>query len=399
MRIFQSRPALRWVVPVVVVGVVGGTSLIAATASAKPALPDETAQQLLVDLQQANVDSFSGTVVQKSDLGLPELPGVGGGSYDTSLTSLISGTHTLQLWASGADKQRLAIHGTLGETDIIRNGSDVWNWSSQDNAATHMTVTGHDETATAKDLPSDAPKTPQEAADKVLAAIDPTTTVKADPAVEVANRSAYALVLEPKDAGSLIGQVRIAVDGEKKVPLSVEVIATDGTAVFSTKFSSIDFATPDDAYFTFNPPAGTKVTEEKAPSTDKTDAAKKRTEAEKKAEAAQDDTKVVGSGWSSVVIAKTDLSQAADQSDQPSSDQPSSDPSSSDQPSANPSSSDKPGGDAAAMKQIIAALPEVSGSWGKGRLLSSKAFSVVITDDGRVAAGAVAPETLYKALG
>ena len=70
----------------------------------------------------------------------PTLPGVGGGSSDTSLTSLISGTHTLQVWASGPDKQRLAIHGTLGETDLIRNGTDVWNWSSQDNTATHTTL-------------------------------------------------------------------------------------------------------------------------------------------------------------------------------------------------------------------------------------------------------------------
>jgi outer membrane lipoprotein-sorting protein len=385
MRIFQSRPALRWVVPAVVVGVVGGSSLIAFTASADTALPDETAQQLLVDLQQAKVDSFSGTVVQKSDLGLPQLPGVGGGSSDTSLTSLVSGTHTLQVWAAGADKQRLAIHGTLGETDIIRNGTDVWNWSSRDNAATHMTLTGHDEKATARDLPSDAPKTPQEAADKVLAAVEPTTTVTTDPAVKVAGRPAYALVLEPKDAGSLIGQVRIAVDGEKKVPLSVQVIATDGTTVFSTEFSTVDFATPDDAYFTFNPPAGTKVTEEKAPSTDESGAAQKRAEAEQKAKAADEDTKIVGSGWSSVIVAKVDASPLAEQK--------------SADPNAGGQNADRQGGDAAAMKQLIAALPEVSGTWGKGRLLSSKAFSVVITDDGRIAAGAVAPEALYKALG
>ncbi len=381
MRIFQSHPALRWVVPAVVVGVVGGTSLIAVSASADTALPPESAQQLLVDLQQAKVDNFSGTVVQKSDLGLPTLPGVGGGSYDTSLTSLISGTHTLQVWASGADKQRLAIHGTLGETDIIRNGTDVWNWSSQDNAATHTTLTARDAKAAPKDLPSDAPTTPQQAADKALAAIEPTTTVTTDRDVKVADRDAYALVLTPKDAGSLIGQVRIAIDGEKKIPLSVQVIATDGTTVFESSFSSIDFATPDDAYFTFNPPSGTKMTEEKAPSVDKSEAAKKQAEAQQGAKAAQENTKVVGSGWSSVVITKADLTQPSAQS------------------STDGSKSERGGGDAASMQHIIAALPQVSGSWGKGRLLSSKAFSVVITDDGRIAAGAVAPATLYAALG
>ncbi|GAA3619840.1 LolA family protein [Microlunatus ginsengisoli] len=374
MRIFQSHPALRWAVPAIVVGVVGGTSLIAVSASADAALPDETPQQLLVDLQNSHVDSFSGTVVQTSDLGLPQLPGIGG-DYDTSLTSLISGTHTLQVWSSGEDKQRLAIHGTLGETDIIRNGTDVWNWSSRDNAATHTKLSS-DTAEPEHAVPSDAPKTPQEAAAKVLDAIEPTTTVSTNPAVKVAGRDAYALVLEPKDSGSLIGQVRIAIDGEKKVPLSVKVIATDGTTVFETAFSSIDFGTPDDANFTFNAPPGTKVTEEKPPTVDKDKVAERKAQAEKDATAAQKDTTVVGSGWSTVVVGKADLSKASTEDSTHSGER----------------------GGAASMQQILNALPKVSGSWGSGRLLASKAFSVVITDDGRFAAGAVAPETLYKAL-
>ena len=43
-------------------------------------------------------------------------------------------------------------------------------------------------------------------------------------------------------------------------------------------------------------------------------------------------------------------------------------------------------------------LEVVKGSWGTGRLLAGNAFSVVLTDDGRVAFGAVKPENLYQAL-
>jgi hypothetical protein len=39
----------------------------------------------------------------------------------------------------------------------------------------------------------------------------------------------------------------------------------------------------------------------------------------------------------------------------------------------------------------------VNGSWGSGRLLRSSLFSVLLTDDGRVLAGLVAPEKLYAA--
>ena len=40
----------------------------------------------------------------------------------------------------------------------------------------------------------------------------------------------------------------------------------------------------------------------------------------------------------------------------------------------------------------------MSGAWGSGRLLSTALVNVVITDDGRVAAGSVVPERLYAAL-
>jgi hypothetical protein len=42
-------------------------------------------------------------------------------------------------------------------------------------------------------------------------------------------------------------------------------------------------------------------------------------------------------------------------------------------------------------------LPTVSGSWGTGRLLSTRLLSVLIINDGRVFAGAVAPSALYAA--
>jgi hypothetical protein len=44
-------------------------------------------------------------------------------------------------------------------------------------------------------------------------------------------------------------------------------------------------------------------------------------------------------------------------------------------------------------------LTPVSGAWGKGRLLESSLLSVLVTDDGRLLAGAVAPDQLYAAAG
>jgi hypothetical protein len=43
-------------------------------------------------------------------------------------------------------------------------------------------------------------------------------------------------------------------------------------------------------------------------------------------------------------------------------------------------------------------LPEVHGSWGSGRLLEGTLFTAVLTNDGRLAIGAVGPQQVYAAL-
>jgi hypothetical protein len=74
---------------------------------------------------------------------------------------------------------------------------------------------------------------------------------------------------------------------------------------------------------------------------------------------------VVGKGWTSVVVAHVGTS---------------------------------PGSTTGSLQSIERSLPRVSGSWGSGRLFRGSLFSAVLTDDGRVAVGAVAPSMLYAAL-
>ena len=64
-------------------------------------------------------------------------------------------------------------------------------------------------------------------------------------------------------------------------------------------------------------------------------------------------------------------------------------------PGSEPGQSDDASG--SALGAIIAQLPTVSGSWGTGRIFSTHLLSVLITNDGRVFAGAVAPSALYAA--
>jgi outer membrane lipoprotein-sorting protein len=357
MPVTKSRPALRWLVPAAAAALVigGGAAVGTFAASADPSLPPRTAAQLLVDLQTARLDGLSGTVVQTSALGLPSRPDLGGGSGSADLMSLITGDNTLRVWYSGPDKVRVALMGTLGETDVIRNGSDVWLWESKSNKATHSKLSGT-EAGQKHTMPNGVPLTPQEAADKALAAIDPSTEVTTSGTAKVAGRDAYELVLRPRDTASLVGQVRIAIDATEHVPLRFEVLAKDSDkAAFEVAFTQVDFERPDDQQFEFNPPPGAKVEE----STELAPAAR-----EKAHDGAQVTT--AGQGWTTVAVARYDSAATSS------------------------SSSSK---EAAGLLQ---ALPEVSGAWGSGHLLTGTVFSVLITDDGRILAGLVSPERLYE---
>src|SRR6478609_4885369 len=236
MSIFTEHPAARWGLPAAAVGVIGVAALtINQTASADAGLPPRTAQQLLADVRSADVSSLSGTVVQTSDLGIPSLPGLtgggpagggaggaaGAGAAGSSLASLVSGTHTWRIWLDGPTRQRLALVGTSGESDVIRNGSDLWLWSSADKTAVHHTVPadqrGPRQGTTVPGrpsggLPTGVPSTPDQAASAAVAAMGRDTTVTTSGAASVAGRSAYELVLTPKDKATRVASVRIAID-------------------------------------------------------------------------------------------------------------------------------------------------------------------------------------------
>lgn len=366
MSVLQSRPVLRWLAPagaaLAVIG--GGLAIGALAAAADPALPQRTAAELLVDLQTARLDSLSGTVVQRADLGLPALPNIGGqGSSD--LTSLVSGTHTLRVWYAGPDKARVALLGTLGETDVITNGTDLWVWSSAENTATHRTVKtdAAEKSTVPKPEMSAAGMTPQQIATLALAAIDPTTAVSTDGSAKIAGRDAYELVLTPRDPATRIGSVRLAIDATEHVPLRVQIYARGSdTAAIEVAFTQVSFARPEDQQFTFNPPPGAKVVQETdTPDQAKPDATKPE---------AKPQTALIGKGWTSVLVARLPQQSTADAGK---------------------------GGDRDGPQSLMRSLPAVSGAWGSGRVLSSNLFSVLLTDDGRILVGAVSPERLYAA--
>jgi outer membrane lipoprotein-sorting protein len=393
----------RWSAPALIAAAIGVAASGVLTADADPPLPARTAAQLLVDLQTARIEGLSGTIVQDSKLGLPELPNIGNGTGSSSLTALLTGSHTLKVWTAGPEKQRLALLGTLGESDVVHNGRDVWVWASDTNSVTHIRLTGSGrlgDTDPASPVPTAL--TPQQAADLALKAIDPTTAVTTDGTASVAGRAAYELVLRPRDTRSLIGQVRLAVDAQTHLPLRVQVFSKTGGSkpAFGIGFTRISFNTPGDEQFQFVTPPGATVHESTLGSVDGAPTVPKSRQAEPGDSTGKPGTgepgtgtpgtgtpgsgtpaapthlagapRLIGTGWTTVAVFSDVQTPTASGSGRSGQDQ---------------------------LTALLGRLPRVSGAWGSGRLLTGTVFSALLTDDGRLLVGAVSPELLYQAAG
>jgi len=354
-RLLRS-PALRWAVPIgAVVAIGAGVALTSGNADAAAKLPPKTAAQLLVDLAKAPERQLSGTVVETAKLGLPELPSVAGGG--TSLQSLVTGSHTARVWYGTDRKARVSLVGDLAETDVVRNGDDVWLWSSSTREATHYTVKEGQQEPSA--TPPAVATDPATAAKQALAAIDPSTQVDVDGTGYVADRPVYELSLAPRDSRSLVGSVRLAVDSETSMPLRVQVFAR-GTQepAFETGFTDVQFEQPAASIFSFTPPPGAKVVEGGTPAT----GAHRPAAGAQHPDGSRPD--VVGSGWTSVaVLHGVDLG-ALGQND--------------------------------TANAVLRGTTTVNGSFGTGRLLRTALVSVLVVGD-TAYVGAVDPAVLEQA--
>src|ERR1700724_3806974 len=166
MRVKMSRRA-RWAVPGTAVAVTAAVvaALQIPAAQASPDLPNKTPAQLLASIStDAKVPPMTGTVVETASLGLPQLPQTGNA---TSVTSLLTGSHTMKVYYQDSKHYRLSVPQPSSETDVIADGSKVSVWDSSSNSVTEFPQSAHK--AAAPKTPQ-TPLTPQQAANQVLAA-------------------------------------------------------------------------------------------------------------------------------------------------------------------------------------------------------------------------------------
>jgi outer membrane lipoprotein-sorting protein len=387
----RRRKAARYVVPVTVVGVAAATiGLVPALAdSGDPDLPKITAQQLIQKIAESDTEQLSGTVKISTDLGLPNLGGLESGllsgaagrgeegsSADPTakLTELASGTHTLRVAADGPDRQKLSLLENAAEYSVVHNGKDVWAYDSKSNEVYHGTASD----GPAHEREQQPPATPKDFAEEALKAVDGTTSVTVDGTAQVAGRDAYKLLVKPKQSGSTVGAITVAVDARTGTPLKFTLTpASGGAAVVDAGFTQVSFAKPAASTFDFTPPKGAKVTEEKDAGKDfgkEFEKGEAPGHAEKAPKSGEDlgkgpeGMKTIGEGWNAIATFGTGGEGVP---------------------------SGEAGGEFGGFIDSLG--DKVTGDFGSGTVFSTRLINALVTDDGKVYVGAVTKDALVKA--
>jgi outer membrane lipoprotein-sorting protein len=353
----MKRRWVRWLPAVVVPAVIGAGVLIAPLTAGAADLPSKSPQEVLALVSSSDSRAFSGTIEQTSDLGLPTLPSTSPGSGSgtgpseadaSSALELLTGSHKAQVAVDGPTKVRIQVLDELAERDVVRNGDDVWLYESTGEKVTHVTLPSR--TATTTD-PDASALTPSALAQRFLAAVDPSTSVTLGDATKVAGRDAYDLVLTPRAEATLVGSVSIAVDGTTGIPLRVQVDARGQKhPAIDVAFSSFSADTPPASRFAFTPPAGATVTEKNL--ADNGSRVKSHPGADSTGPSTEHPAPVVsGKGWDAIVTL--------------------------------------PAGTASSSLTSSPLFAQLTTAVDGGRALSTALVSVLVTDDGRVLAGAV----------
>lgn len=393
------RRAARYVVPVAVAGVAAATiGLVPALAAAgDPDLPKISAEELIERIAASDTEQLSGTVKIRTDLGIPSLGGLGGsaaGSFAPKggaddgaeggsaaeptgrLMELASGEHTLRIAADGPERQRVSILDSAAEYSLIHNAGEVWAYDSASNEAYHAKAPagakGSEKGGDGKDrvAPKDLPATPRDFAREALKAAGDTTSVTVDGTARIAGRDAYQLVIKPKQDGSTVGSIKVAVDSETGTPLKFTLSpSSGGKAAIDVGFTKVDFSKPAASTFDFSPPKGAKVTEaDEAKAAGRDEALKAPKDAKHLGAGAEPN--IIGEGWTSVVQLDTgDKNPAAASEDMP----------------------------AQARGFMDALGDKVEGKFGSGTVFQTRLVNALMTDDGKVYVGAVTKDALVKA--
>lgn len=343
----------------ITVGLAGlALSALPAGADDEPVLPEIGAEELVASALAAEAPAFAGVAELKNELGLPAVPGTEALDFET-----------VRVFHDGAEGARVQVERQASELTLVKNAQEAWAYDSQERTAKGLTWDAADADAARGHAEAELAD-PSQAAAEIIERLRPTSDIFVDGTAKVADRAAYELVLTPKPSEkTLLREITVAIDAETRIPLRFDVFA-NGTSdpVLSLGFVELELGAQDADLFEFTPPEGAEVE-----TTEADDAAGELRDGGE--DAVEERATTVGDGWDTVVIGEA--------------------------PAEAPSEGSFEGGpqggqDLSGMLEQIGT--PVSGAFGSGTHVQVAVGGVVLTDDGRIAAGAVPRQVLVDAL-
>jgi outer membrane lipoprotein-sorting protein len=260
----MRRRTLALIAAGAVIAVVLVVGVVTAGAQGPSSLPSITVSQLLQNVasRAQSTTAVSGDVAWSNDLlGSSSLLSLGGNQTPAGLSSLLTGGSG-RVWAQDG-KARLESQGQNGDFVAVANGATIWTWDSMTNTATRYSSPRSTPSSGAGATASPAPQASLDPAAAIAALIQklaPNATLSVSGQAVVAGRQTYTLTLTPTSPVTTFGSVRVAVDGQRWVPLRVQVFAKgDGSAVMSAGFKTVSFSAISGSLFSFSPPSGATV--------------------------------------------------------------------------------------------------------------------------------------------
>jgi outer membrane lipoprotein-sorting protein len=174
-------------------------------------------------------------------------------------SALMSGA-TGRLWVRNDGRGRLELQSNAGDVQVVWNQGQATVYDASSNTVYRIQVPARQRQA------RNAP--PSVAGiGAFLAQLTKHVNVSSAQPSNVGGRTAYTVQLSPKEAGGLLGSVRLAWDATHGVPLRAAIYARGGTKpVLELKATSISYGAVPLSTVAIAPPAGARVVDLAAPS-------------------------------------------------------------------------------------------------------------------------------------
>jgi|SRR5579884_1055913 len=171
---------------------------------------------------------------------------------------LLSGA-TGRLWAT-ADHLRLELQSSLGDAQLVVDKNAVWAYDPAQDTVYEATLPADRTKSKTKvhEKPAAIPTVAQ--IQRELNRLASHLGISRAIPTDVGGRPAYRVVVSPKPAAGLIGDVQLAWDAARGLPLDFAIYARgSSTPALELKATNISYGRVSKSVFALKPPAGAKV--------------------------------------------------------------------------------------------------------------------------------------------